>query len=824
MKTFLSSVLIFFGFSIMAQPILIHDYPQEPNDMLPTETGDSIWIATDGGIELLRNFGKTTHIFHTGFEAYKITRTNNSIWFGGKDSIARYDGSQWTFYKGSGLPTSFMVNDIKAVNGVIWVLADNQLFRMLGNGFIDMNREGSEIFPHPSANRFVLTPKRRFDDVVEFVNGTWNTLPSHFNFTSRLSMITYIGQTIWAMDFGRTRIFKLNRITEEWENIPNSSSTVIIRGIANIQGSLYGFGRNHFWELNNITGVPLDSFSVTYNHLDIFNNEMLRTAGNRVIVSTDNMEIFEVLLDKAKHENKELNLNSFEWPVDPTGSIGKNTFFFDDVKIDDKPAIFTITPWITGRILNSDFANAPKHGQNVRKFFSGPISDVHDRDYIEKYNKVWKVSRDQIEQHKDNYSDDNYVMPEDIATWPGNGDHNKGEAFQLAPFVDVNGNGIYEPEEGDYPDILGHQAVYTISNNIRQDIYAGGSYDHRSRKMEVHLMMYAYDSIEVPELDKTVFLNYRVFNRGNHTWEDAKFTLFTDWGMQDLQSSVCGSDSIDNLFFGYNISNYDPYYGSSPVAVVGSLLNQPLEGHIYSFASAFMGGIPMSTPNSLNAVIDFVDFFRNSPISFVRTTTGGPNSNDNGLGRPPSPWDTSASQASYPTTWAFNSPDNWYFPPAEKGNIRSMAVTQIGDVQPGEHRCLEFAFTHGYDETDVSGDWQQALARARSTMNTAKSVYDNLNTGCLGAVLSNDVFEDKRISYNLFPNPVASGQTVYIETGDRVEHVTLISTNGSQIHVEIKRASNGYEVNLPENLAAGAYILNIRTARKGLVMEKLLVK
>ena len=818
MKTLLSSVVFFCSLALAAQPILIHDYPFEPNDSWPTETGDSIWLATNGGVELLTNFGANTNIFHPSFEAHKITKTTNALWFGGKDSIARYDGTQWTFFK-SGLPASFMVNDIKAVNGVIWVVANQQLYRMLGNGFIDMNREALKIVSASIGNRFVLVPRRRNDDHYEFNNGSWTLLPSLIGEKE----FTYVNQTLWVLrPMSSSALLRLDRVNDEWLsalNLSNSSNTIFT-----FQGKLYAADLRSFWEINTTTETVVDSFSVFYNFRDRMDTRSISVNGSRVICHLDGNTGFsgirEILIDAAQYEDKKLDINGFEWPVNPVGAIGRNNFTFDDVKIDGKPAIFAINPWVTGSVLNSDFANAPMYGQFNSLYASGPSADVHNKEYVNKYNKVWKVSRDEIEYHKDNFNDNNYVIPEDIATWPGNGDHTNGEAFHLAPFVDVNGNGIYEPEEGDYPDILGHQAVYTISNNVRNDFLVGGNFDFQQRKIEVHLMMYAFDSAEVPELNNTTFLNYRLFNRGNQTWDDAKFTLFNDWGMQNPFSSVCGSDSIDNLFFGYNISGFDPVFGPSPVAVVGSLLNQPLEGHIYFFNSSF-GGISMLGPRSVSDVMSYVNFFRNRPIPFVRTTTGGPNSNDNGLGNPPGLNDTTTSFS--PTSWAFNSPDNWYFPPAEQGDVRSLAVTEIGDVQPGEHRCLEFGFTHGYDETDVSGDWQQALARARSTMNTAKTVYDNLNTGCLGAVLSNDVFEDNRVSFNLFPNPVSSGQNVRIETNDRLEYVTLISTSGTQMQLMIKKASNGYDITMPENLAAGAYLLNIQTARKGMVTEKILV-
>ncbi|MBK8414466.1 MAG: hypothetical protein IPL22_08125 [Bacteroidetes bacterium] len=35
----------------------------------------------------------------------------------------------------------------------------------------------------------------------------------------------------------------------------------------------------------------------------------------------------------------------------------------------------------------------------------------------------------------------------------------------LAPFADFNSNGIYDPQNGDYPYILGDESIYSIFND-----------------------------------------------------------------------------------------------------------------------------------------------------------------------------------------------------------------------------------------------------------------------------------------------------------------------------------------------------------------------
>ena len=48
-------------------------------------------------------------------------------------------------------------------------------------------------------------------------------------------------------------------------------------------------------------------------------------------------------------------------------------------------------------------------------------------------------------------------MPSSIANWPAHGE--EGYSYFLAPFKDVNGNEVYDPENGDYP-------YYDINNDL----------------------------------------------------------------------------------------------------------------------------------------------------------------------------------------------------------------------------------------------------------------------------------------------------------------------------------------------------------------------
>ena len=70
-------------------------------------------------------------------------------------------------------------------------------------------------------------------------------------------------------------------------------------------------------------------------------------------------------------------------------------------------------------------------------------------------NKHFKINRSEVEEYYDRKvlnDDPTYIIPPSILEWPAHGDQTQGQDEFLAPFYDSNGNGLYEPYDGDYPD------------------------------------------------------------------------------------------------------------------------------------------------------------------------------------------------------------------------------------------------------------------------------------------------------------------------------------------------------------------------------------
>lgn len=206
------------------------------------------------------------------------------------------------------------------------------------------------------------------------------------------------------------------------------------------------------------------------------------------------------------------------------------------------------------------------YNQNGQDYAMGPLKTAdasHDIMTSMKYHHVWNLTRAEIEQFIANHTNAGYQIPEDILTWPAHGED--GYAANLAPFVDVNGDGRYKPADGDYPDIKGDQCLYFIFNDARIHTETYGS----SVGLEVHAMVYAFDAPNDEPLKNSVFFNYKFFNRSANDYHNTYLGLFTDWDLGYSRDDYVGCDVRRNSCYVYNGMDSD---GSGEPGTYGNFI------------------------------------------------------------------------------------------------------------------------------------------------------------------------------------------------------------------------------------------------------------
>ena len=228
-------------------------------------------------------------------------------------------------------------------------------------------------------------------------------------------------------------------------------------------------------------------------------------------------------------------------------------------------SIFSSNLWVAGKVNNTVFSSIKRYGWAQDDFGTftndgsntGPVSDSSAQ-YVEfnpKWDKVWKVKQYEIDYHLANWNSANYNPPPVFLTWPAHGDTTIGEAYYLAPFVDNDNDGHYNPYAGDYPVIKGDQAIYFIYND------GGSTQSLNPMRSEIHGMAYAFQCQD-SALQNTIFVDYRIINRSNNTYDSTYFGMWTDGDLGDPYDDYIQCDVNRSLNYFYNGDDFDDDYSS----------------------------------------------------------------------------------------------------------------------------------------------------------------------------------------------------------------------------------------------------------------------
>ena len=361
-------------------------------------------------------------------------------------------------------------------------------------------------------------------------------------------------------------------------------------------------------------------------------------------------------------------------------------------------------------------------------YLPGPyfsLKDAPNTKEIAEFNKVWATNKTDILAHKTDFSTDKKIDKKltSIYSWPGRGNPHfeaynqfkiKVANYPLAPFHDEDQDGIYNPDQGDYPwidpinkDVPPDQLLWTMFHSDAPNLIA-----------EFGITSYVYYCPENDFLHNTAFHSISVSHKdeafGNLT--KAYLGVFTDNDLGCYADDYIGCLPQKNMSFWYNMDALD---GDS----IGNCIN-----NIVSYKK----NIPAGSLLFLNRKLDaLTPFFNQGIANFPDLITPNKNSFEyfnvmQGLTR-------NGKQVINPTT---NQPSSHWFSgnPNDKNqwsmrtenlpeiDSRFLSSNSINTLELNKTVRLDFAYSfhHHKDSNHI-----QNVNLAIQNCDKIQSIYDN---------------------------------------------------------------------------------------------------
>lgn len=499
--------------------------------------------------------------------------------------------------------------------------------------------------------------------------------------------------------------------------------------------------------------------------------------------------------------------------------------------------IFSLNPWISGYDSNGTLHFSGNFYAFSNSYLPGPIQNpllLDDTITAAAYNTIWDINQALIDEflaawQSGAVSNGTYTIPNVIASWPGNHPAN-GEP--LAPYIDVDTDGSYNPQNGDYPAIKGDQMLWFVYNdNTNRDSIQGIPLG-----LEFRVSFYAYsypnppsDSIDI--INYTTFMDFEIVNQSGNDYNASTFSLLCDFDIGYAFDDYTGTMVNMNTLYGYNGDLVD---GTGlPQHFGGSVPPPPAQG--LTFLKAPLANENDLIDNDHDGTIDEAgeECLMTSSIAIINgiTPTAHPETAEQKNQLMHTLWKDGARQIyggdGYPYDSLFSyTPTSYSFPASSDPNgygqngqtmspwsaitenLPSMDFAMVGN-------CGEFTLSAG-EIIEVqtmlnfawpdSGDIWSAVEELENNVAIIQHWHDtnNFPSGPTISIPS----EDENQAVKLYPNPAGD---VTLMTGQPAGSLVQIYNPAGQLLFETVSASESLQLQL-KNYLPGSYIVKISNA------------
>jgi hypothetical protein len=777
--------------------------------LLNWSVSNQLLITTDLGITIFDGVTFVNNTFGSlgvPNQINAIEKVQNNLWIGTDQGLYKHDGTNLTAYNVSNnklnndtvLQLKFWNNDLWAAtkNGLTKIDNSNNSFTYLSNNSALKQNYiyDVDIFQ----NKLYISYKADFNDFlnVQYFNGTI------FSQLNDVAMKTKID-----------RYYQINKIKNAPEGLLLGDMNGEILYFNSNTKLIASSGSNFPALINMAWHSTSNSIAISY------------LSTNKPITLLD-FSVFDCFgCENLPRNNKYIDINNVRANMQNRGVMNsKENVSYNDYLLNpgyefpkgtSSRIYLQNTLWLGGLDNNSNLHLAAQtYQQNGNDFWPGPINistGTTDTATAILYDKIWKINRFDVEEFKWAFTqgtvqNGTYVVPQDIIDWPANGNTLLNQ--NLAPFFDVNADGLYAPlQHGDYPIIKGDQMLYWIFNDKLSNHGESGGLP---LGVEVHASVYAFQCDSFPDslqvVNNTVFYNFEVINRSSTNYYNFYIASFQDPDLQIYSDNAVATLPASNLSYSYAQSQdslVDSLYNGLKVGAV--ILNGPFapqsdgldnnnngqidetnEKCLLNYSMNFRNDQSViGNPQNANHFYQYMQskWKDNTPLTYGILGYGGTtpvNYAFNGQ-----PWDT--------TTWNSNESADWRI------------VQSAGPVNflAGDTITFEYAFVNHKDLT-LPWNLQSTFEDYFTDVQTISNLY---NQGNIPSCISLDLRVKKMkaiTNIKLFPNPAQH----YFElqsNNEIINQVLIYDINGALI--------NQYQINNQhilidiQKLSAGIYFI-----------------
>ncbi|HRG00966.1 MAG TPA: T9SS type A sorting domain-containing protein [Bacteroidia bacterium] len=809
---------------------------------------------------------------------------SGNIWIGTNDvGLVKFDGTSFTIYNTShGLPTN-SITCIETIANQVYIGTTAGLSRFDGITFTNYNVANGKL-----AHNLIYSIKAENSNLIWLGGGDRLT---EFNINTSYTTSNYVDH----IGTGRVNCIYIDSQNSKWLgtltqgilkfsgssfqnantifDIYGSSIPSLVRDIATGPHNGIIFTHVNGTSTNSSVFSGLTELAPNGNVYQYFYPISNYTLGNLIENDGSNVLILDGHLPLVYQNLNPIN-NSY-----PFGSVNNNNFKTLDInnvragianrgdmhwdiagngnalyevpKGSGKNSNFASALWIGGLDAGNQLHGAAQtYRQGGVDFWPGPLklTDASiDAATSSQYDKIWKVSYTEINDFINNYNSGNvqngsFTIPNDILTWPGNGDVNNNQAALLAPFVDINSDGVYNPMDGDYPKIKGDQALFFVYN----DNLAAHSTSFTPMGIEVHGMAYAYGCPAVVnghnELTYTTFYDYKIINRSANNYHDVFVSMWSDVDLGYYGDDYIGSNVTDNYGFAYNADlndetvagtqgygNYIPAQGfnivKGPLANLNDGIDNNNNGVIdepnedcklnkFNFFNNSFAGVPLQTTDPSNGA-EFYNVMNGKWKDGTPLTCGG--SGYGGITNVN--WAYSGDPVNNGVnTDPFNTCGYW-IENGVAGDRRMILSSGPFSMAPGQIQEVEYAFVTSFDSSATFGG-TMSLGKLKSDIQKVNTFYNLSNKpNCLQSISVGITEVPKQNDFSLFPNPAKSLITISSTISGTVKvNYEIVDVLGKVVMQNDNENSEKFSINI-NDLNSGIYFLRLQV-NNSIVVKK----